>query len=132
MTAPDTITIDWPTLPDGQPITIDDVEALWAQYVKPDQDAELPQSGEMRVLMGILRAYWKGYYDTHGAEQLSIPVPSVAPFGFLVDDERLVREVWDTFIAPTATNSGRGRAELALATLLQDLGTALRTREAAT
>lgn len=125
---PDTITFDWPTLPDGGPVTAHDVQDIWNRYVKPDQDAELPQSGEMRVLMGILRAYWKGYLDCEGEEQLSVFPPVVAPLGWLVDDERLVREVWDTFIAPNVMDPHRDRTELALASLLQDLGSALRAR----
>lgn len=31
------------------------VQEVWDCFVKPDQDAGLPQSAEMRVLMAILR-----------------------------------------------------------------------------
>lgn len=31
------------------------VREVWDTFVKPDQDADLPQSAEMRVLMAILR-----------------------------------------------------------------------------
>lgn len=36
-------------------VTKDMVQEVWDTFVKPDQEREAPQSGEMRVLMGILR-----------------------------------------------------------------------------
>lgn len=35
------------------------VQEVWDTFVKPDQDAGLPQSAEMRVLMAILRTMYK-------------------------------------------------------------------------
>lgn len=128
MTTPDTMTMDWPTLTDDERVTPEDVQHIWERYIKPGQDAEEVQSGETRVLMAILRAYWKGYLDCEGEEQLSIFPPLVAPFGWAVDTPELVQECWDTFAAPTALNPGRDRTDLVLATLLQDLGTTLRAR----
>lgn len=36
------------------------VQEVWDVFVKPDQDAGNVQSGEMRVLMAILRATYEG------------------------------------------------------------------------
>jgi hypothetical protein len=36
------------------------VQEVWDAYVKPEQDAELPPSVEMRLLMAILRAVAAG------------------------------------------------------------------------
>lgn len=39
------------------------VQEVWDAFVKPEQDAGTPQSGEMRCLMAILRAVYKGLAD---------------------------------------------------------------------
>ena len=36
------------------------VQEVWDAFVKPEQDAELPPSVEMRLLMAILRAVAQG------------------------------------------------------------------------
>jgi hypothetical protein len=36
------------------------VQEVWDTFVKPEQEAGTPQSGEMRVLMAILRAVYEG------------------------------------------------------------------------
>lgn len=41
--------------PFGFDVTSGMVREVWDTFVKPDQDADLPQSAEMRVLMAILR-----------------------------------------------------------------------------
>ena len=42
--------------PFGYAVTPEMVREVWDTFVKPDQDEGIPQSGEMRVLMAILRA----------------------------------------------------------------------------
>lgn len=60
-----TVTIPMPlVLPFGSPITPGAVQDVWDAFVKPDQDAELPQSVEMRILMAILRAVYAGLEET--------------------------------------------------------------------
>ena len=55
------ITIPMPLVrPFDIEITPADVQDVWDTYVKPNQEAELPQSGEERVLMAILRAVYDG------------------------------------------------------------------------
>lgn len=44
------------------------VQEVWDTFVKPDQEAGIPQSGEMRCLMAILRAVHKGLEDRRAAE----------------------------------------------------------------
>jgi hypothetical protein len=39
------------------------VQEVWDAFVKPEQDAEIPQSVEMRLLMAILRAVHAGLSD---------------------------------------------------------------------
>lgn len=39
------------------------VQEVWDAFVKPDQDAGIPQSSEMRMLMAILRAVYTGLQD---------------------------------------------------------------------
>lgn len=60
-----TITIPTPQLaPFGLPITDpESVQEVWDAFVKPEQDAGIPQSVEMRALMAILRAVHKGLSD---------------------------------------------------------------------
>lgn len=45
--------------PFGMGITPGDVQDVWDAFVKPHQDSGEPQSVEMRVLMGILRATYR-------------------------------------------------------------------------
>jgi hypothetical protein len=40
------------------------VQEVWDAFVKPDQDAGVPQSAEMHLLMAILRAVHKGLSDS--------------------------------------------------------------------
>jgi hypothetical protein len=55
------VTMPVPTVaPLGFEVTAPMVQDVWDTFVKPDQDAGGPQSGEMRVLMGILRAVYVG------------------------------------------------------------------------
>jgi hypothetical protein len=42
--------------PSGFEVTAPMVKDVWDTFVVPDQEKDLPQSGEMRVLMAILRA----------------------------------------------------------------------------
>ena len=39
------------------------VQEVWDAFVKPEQDAMMPQSIEMRALMAILRAVYQGMVD---------------------------------------------------------------------
>jgi hypothetical protein len=59
------ITIPIPVVaPLGIPVeTKEEVYAVWDAFVKPEQDVGIPQSVEMRILMAILRAVYKGYGD---------------------------------------------------------------------
>lgn len=58
------LTIPRPTVaPFGGEVSAEDVRDVWETFVKPDQEAGKPQSGEMRVLMGILRAVHQGLSD---------------------------------------------------------------------
>jgi hypothetical protein len=65
MPAHRTITIPVPELaPFGLPITNPNaVQDVWDTFVKPGQDAQVPQSVEMRALMAILRAVHQGLTD---------------------------------------------------------------------
>lgn len=69
MTARKTITIPVPTVaPMGW--EIDDVklvQEVWDTFVKPDQEAGNVQSGEMRMLMAILRSVAAGLEATNQA-----------------------------------------------------------------
>ena len=56
-----TVTIPWPTVrPFDFEVTRDAVREAWDTFVVPDQESGGPQSIEMRVLMGILRAVYEG------------------------------------------------------------------------
>lgn len=57
----ESITIPMPMVrPLGIPVTKEAVQEVWDTYVKPDQDAEVPPSAEMRILMAILRSVYEG------------------------------------------------------------------------
>lgn len=57
----DTFTCPVPLMmPFGVKVNAAMVQNVWETYVKPEQDAGIPQSGEMRVLMAILRAVHEG------------------------------------------------------------------------
>lgn len=57
MTETNTYPLPQPVMaPLGIPITPEYVQEAWDTFVKPAQDSGTPQSGEMRILMGILRA----------------------------------------------------------------------------
>lgn len=59
-----TVTIPVPTVaPFGFEVEAPMVKEVWDAFVKPDQDTGNPQSGEMRILMGILRAVYEGLYE---------------------------------------------------------------------
>ena len=60
-----TITIPVPSVaPLGIPVDSPEaVREVWDAFVKPEQDAGIPQSVEMRVLMAILRAVHAGLSD---------------------------------------------------------------------
>lgn len=49
--------------PMGVLLNAEAVRDVWNTFVKPDQDAGNPQSMEMRALMAILRAMYKGLSD---------------------------------------------------------------------
>ena len=50
--------------PFGLPITRpESVQEVWDAFIKPGQDAHMPQSIEERALMAILRAVYKGLVD---------------------------------------------------------------------
>jgi hypothetical protein len=69
VTAPDTLTIPVPLLqPLGLPLDGSAVQEVWDTFVKPDQDAGIPQSVEMRALMAILRAVHAGYAHEEAVE----------------------------------------------------------------
>jgi len=57
-----TLTIPVPMVaPLGIPVdTKVKVQEIWDTFVKPEQDAGIPQSVEMRVLMAILRSVYEG------------------------------------------------------------------------
>lgn len=44
------------------------VQEVWDTFVKPDQDSGGPQSVEMRMLMAILRAVYRGLEDRKAAQ----------------------------------------------------------------
>lgn len=44
------------------------VKEVWDAFVKPEQDAEIPPSVEMRMLMAILRAVHDGFALDGGQE----------------------------------------------------------------
>jgi hypothetical protein len=60
--APATITIPTPRIaPFNLPITSrETIQEVWDEFVKPDQEAGILQSIEMRALMAILRAVYQG------------------------------------------------------------------------
>jgi len=62
---PDTIEIPIPIVrPFGSRLDkAEYVQEVWDAYVKPEQDAELPPSVEMRLLMAILRSVYQGFTD---------------------------------------------------------------------
>lgn len=70
MTDPDRLDIPMPRfLPLGLPV--DDkgmVQDVWDVFVQPAQERSDPQSGEMRVLMAILRAVYKGLEERENAQ----------------------------------------------------------------
>lgn len=124
-----TRTMARPALPSGMHVTADDVQAVWDRYVKPDQEAEVPPSGEMRMLMAILRAVYAAYGDaTPEDATLALPAPLVWPFGWEVDHPQLVGEVQDTFLTTDADqgHAPRDRPQLALAAILTAVKDALR------
>jgi len=47
------------------------VQEVWDVYVKPDQEMELPQSSEMRMLMAILRAVYRGLQEAEEKGKLT-------------------------------------------------------------
>jgi hypothetical protein len=52
--------------PFGSPVDKPEfVQDVWDTFVKPAQDADEPQSAEMRVLMAILRSVYEGL-SQHG------------------------------------------------------------------
>ena len=67
-----TITIPIPKMaPFG--IEIDEpkyVQEVWDAFIKPGQDAGMPQSIEERALMGILRAVYAGMADDGSAGEM--------------------------------------------------------------
>ena len=68
----DRISIPSPkTAPFGTPVTHDGVQEVWDAFVKPEQDAGIPQSVEMRMLMAILRSVAAGMREAgeSGAER---------------------------------------------------------------
>lgn len=55
------ITIPMPVVaPFGTEVNADAVQMVWDTYIKPGQEAEMPQSIEERILMAILRAIYAG------------------------------------------------------------------------
>lgn len=46
--------------PLGYEVTAEMVQEVWDAYIKPGQDAGMPQSVEERVLMAILRSVYAG------------------------------------------------------------------------
>lgn len=59
----DTMVIPIPKVaPFGWKMTsVDLVQEVWDTFVKPDQEKNIPQSGEMRMLMAVLRAVGAGF-----------------------------------------------------------------------
>jgi hypothetical protein len=47
-----------PVAPLGMTLTRSAVQEVWDTFVKPDQEAEMPQSVEMRLLMACLRSLY--------------------------------------------------------------------------
>lgn len=43
----------------------ENIQELWDVFVKPEQDAGIPQSIEMRALMAVLRAVYQGLIDAN-------------------------------------------------------------------
>jgi hypothetical protein len=59
--ATDSIVIPVPLMaPFLLPLGAGAVQEVWDAFVRPDQDARMPQSIEMRALMAILRAVYQG------------------------------------------------------------------------
>lgn len=58
----ETIEIPMPVVrPLGVPLDkVEYVQEVWDVFVKPEQEAEVPPSNEMRMLMAILRAVAEG------------------------------------------------------------------------
>ena len=46
--------------PFGTEFTPEYAQEVWDAFVKPDQEAGIPQSVEMRMLMALLRAFAQG------------------------------------------------------------------------
>jgi hypothetical protein len=46
--------------PLGVEVLPEHAREVWDAFVKPDQDADVSQSDEMRMLMAILRAFHQG------------------------------------------------------------------------
>ena len=65
-----TMTIPVPIVrPLGMPLDkLEYVQEVWEAFVKPDQDAEIPPSVEMRMLMAILRSVAAGFATTEPQE----------------------------------------------------------------
>lgn len=61
MSEPKTFTCPVPLVaPLGIEVTPGIVQEVWDTFVKPEQEQGIPQSGEMRSLMAILRAVYEG------------------------------------------------------------------------
>lgn len=69
----DQIIIPRPTIrPLGIPVDRDAVQEVWDAFVKPEQEAGLPQSVEMRTLMAILRAVAVGVREDGAAPEREV------------------------------------------------------------
>jgi hypothetical protein len=57
--------------------------------------------------------------DQAAEKTLTIPIPTVAPIGWEIDDVKLVQEVWDTFVKPDqeAGNVQSGEMRMLMAIL---------------
>lgn len=69
---PSTLTIPWPAVaPLGVRVDSRMLEETWEEFIIPLNADGRPQSAELRVLMGSLRALYKGLLDAEGRESRS-------------------------------------------------------------
>lgn len=60
--SPDATYVEWAVpvvMPFGTEATADAIQEVWDAFVKPNQDAEIPPSVEMRILGAVLRSSWR-------------------------------------------------------------------------
>ena len=77
-----TVVMPVPTVaPFGTEFTPEYAQEVWDAFVKPDQDAQVAQSVEMRMLMALLRAFAQGEVSEGRAGSDTTPVGPISPDG---------------------------------------------------